>query len=467
MTIGLIIAAIIAAVLAPLIVPLIRPLRATRSRAARERAIYRDQLTELEREVESGRISAEEAQSAGLEIRRKILAAAEAVDPAEASPAKPTSRFARTAAAGLVAVVIPFGSLAVYLWVGSPREPSHPFDPVRAQAEARERQTVTEMTPLVEQLAKRLQREPANLEGWALLARSYRALNRNAEAAQAYERAYSLSGRNVTYAGDYGEALILAGDGQVGSEANDLFEQVIRADASEPRARFYLALAKAQAGQPREAIAMWRSLEADSPADAAWLPAVRELIASTAADTGIDPASVPAASTAPIASTAGPTADDIAAAQSMSPAEQRAMIRNMVDGLAQRLAANPNDLEGWKRLGRSYLVLNETALGQQAYGRAVALAPTDLALLTDYADATLLAPGPVTVPRESAEMLRELLKTDGSNATALWLVGLADFEADNAKEAEALWTRLLAQLQPETPPYRTVQASLQALKKTP
>jgi len=180
---------------------------------------------------------------------------------------------------------------------------------------------------------------------------------------------------------------------------------------------------------------MWRSLEIDSPSDAAWLPAVRDMMASVAAEASIDPASVPATSTAPIGQTAGPTADDVAAAQSMSPADQQKTIRDMVEGLAQRLAAKPDDLEGWKRLGKSYLVLNEPAKAQQAYARAVALAPTDMELLAAYADATLTAPGPAEIPPASVEALRQVLKTDAANTTALWLVGLAESESTHAQEA--------------------------------
>jgi cytochrome c-type biogenesis protein CcmH len=245
--------------------------------------------------------------------------------------------------------------------------------------------------------------------------------------------------------------------------AQALFEQVVKADASEPRARFYLGLAEAQAGRTREALAMWRSLELDSPADAAWLPAVRDMIASVAGEAGIDPASVSAMSTAPISKTAGPTGDDVAAAQSMSPPEQQTMIREMVEGLAQRLAANPNDLEGWRRLGRSYLVLGEPTKAQQAYARAVALAPTDMDLLADYSEATLMAPGPVEIPAASVEALRQVLKTDPSNATALWLVGLAELGANHAQEAAALWKQLLSRLQPDTPAHRAVQARIDAL----
>ena len=463
MILWLVLVAVTAGVLMALFVPLFRQYRPSPSRARRERAIYRDQLAELQREVEAGRLSATDAKLAETEIQRKMLASADTVDPAEVAAAAPARGWAAPAALLLVATIIPIGAFAVYLSVGSPGVPSFPFDPVRAAAEAHAQQQVAEMTALVDKLAQRLKKEPNSLEGWALLARSYRALHRNGEAAQAYERAYALSGNDVRYAGDYAEALMLAADGQVTPSAQALFEQVVKADASEPQARFYLGLAKAQAGQTREALAMWRSLEVDSPADAAWLPAVRDMIASVAREAGIDPASVPATSTAPISQTPGPTADDVAAAQAKSPPEQQKMIRDMVEGLAQRLAANPDDLEGWKRLGRSYLVLNEPAKAQQAYARAVSLAPTDMEVLADYADATLTTPGPAEIPAASVEALRQVLKTDASNATALWLLGLAESEANHAQEAAALWKQLLSRLQPDTPAYRAVQARIDAL----
>ena len=456
--------AVTGGVLTALFVPLFRQYRPAPSRAQRELAIYRDQLGELQRDVEAGRVSPADAKPAETEIQRKILAAAEAVDPAEIATAAPTRGWATPVALALLATVLPVGAFAVYLSVGSPGVPSFPFDPQRAAAEAHARQQIAEMTALVEKLAQRLKQEPNNPEGWALLGRSYRELQRNSESVQAYEQAYAHSGNDVRYAGDYAEAMVLAADGQVAPGAQALFEQVMKSDASEPRARFYFGLAKAQAGQAREALAIWRSLEADSPPGAAWLPDVRRVMASVAAKAGIDPASVPATSTAPIKDAPGPTSDDVAAAQSMSPADQQKMIRDMVAGLAQRLATNPNDLDGWKRLGKSYVVLNEPAKAREAYGRAVALAPTDLNLLADYADATLTTPGPANLPAASVDALRQVLKTDAANATALWLVGLAEAEANNPQQAAALWTRLLAKLPADSPAHRAVQVRIAALK---
>jgi cytochrome c-type biogenesis protein CcmH len=463
MIIWFVLAVVTFCVLLALLMPLFRTDRGTPSRSSRELAIYRDQLAELQREVEAGRISPPEAKAAETEIQRKMLAAAKSMDPAEAGAATPRNA-ARAAALALVSTVVPVGALAVYLWIGSPSETSHPFDPARAAAHAQAEARARDMAALVDNLAKRLEQEPDNLEGWLILAKSYAALQRNAEAADAFRRVYELSGKGAAYAADYGEALVATADAAVTAEAKVLFEQALQADPSEPRARFYLGLAKAQAGRPREAIAMWRSLDVDSPADAEWLPVVREMIRSVAAEAGIDPQSIPATSHAPIAPAPGPTAEDMAAARSMSPDQQRQMIRDMVDGLAQRLEANPNDLEGWKRLGRSYLVLNEPDRARQAYGRAVALAPTDVALLGDYANATLLAPGPATLPSESVGAMREVLKNDEFNPAALWLVGLAEAETGNEQEAVTLWERLLPQLESGTPAYVAVRDRIEELK---
>jgi len=458
MILWLVIMAITAGVLVALFVPLFREYRRTPSRSQRELAVYRDQLADLQREVDAGRIAATDAKQAETEIQRKILASADVPDPADVAVA-PARGWAAPVALVVIAIVVPIGALAVYLSVGSPGMPSYRFDPARAAAAAK----AAEEEMLVEKLVERLRQEPTSLKGWTLLAGLYRSLERDAEAAQAYARVYALSGNDVRFAGEYGEALVAAADGGVTPKARTLFEQVLKSDASEPRARFFVALAKAQAGQAREAIAMWRSLEVDSPADAAWLPDVRKFMVSVAAKAGIDPASVPATSTAPIRSSPGPTADDVAGAQSMSPADQEKMVRGMVEGLAQRLAAKPDDLEGWKRLGQSYVVLNEPAKAQQAYARAVALAPTDMDILADYANATLTAPGPAEIPAASVEALRQVLKTDASNAAALWLVGLAESQANHTQEAAALWKQLLARLQPDTPAYRAVQSRLGTL----
>jgi len=139
--------------------------------------------------------------------------------------------------------------------------------------------------------------------------------------------------------------------------------------------RFYLALGDAQDGKASEAVAAWAKLAGEAPRDAPWLPLVRKRMVETARAAGIalPEAAQPAPQSTPSAGGA-PSAADIEAVQAMSPAERQAMIHSMVERLAARLDANPDDAEGWQRLARAYAVLGETQKAEAAAARAAALA---------------------------------------------------------------------------------------------
>ncbi|WP_024352330.1 hypothetical protein [Aurantimonas coralicida] len=104
-----------------------------------------------------------------------------------------------------------------------------------------------------------------------------------------------------------------------------------------------------------------------SPPDAPWLEIANAAIADARGD------AAPAAGTAPLAQTApapGPDEADIAAAAEMAADDRRAMIEGMVSQLASRLESNPDDVEGWKRLIRSYTVLGDDEAAGAAYRTA-------------------------------------------------------------------------------------------------
>lgn len=380
MTIWIPIAAITLVVVVVLLLPLFGRIGGAATRLQRELAIYRDQLAEVERERLAERISAAEAVAAANEIQRKMLASASTSDRAEQTTDPQAATHSRLVAVVAVGSLAPLGALLVYLTVGSPTVPGYPFDATRRSQADASKPSNAEIESMIATLAERMKQDPSNLEGWTLLARSYVAMGHYAEAVKAYERVYALSKNDVAYAGDYGEALVLAADGQVVPQARSLFEQVKSHDPSDPRARYFLGLALEQSGKPRDAVALWRSLEADSPPDAAWLSTLREGIKRAAADAGVDPASIPSAPSAPIASQSGPTADDVNAAQSMSAEERRQMIEGMVARLAARLESEPNDVEGWLRLARSYAVLDQKDQAARALRRAAAVADAPPAL---------------------------------------------------------------------------------------
>jgi cytochrome c-type biogenesis protein CcmH len=461
--IWLFIALITAAVIGALLLPLFREVSTRASRQKQEITIFADQLAELQREVAAGLVSAEAAAATRLEIERRILASGERDATADGKPASATAASARMFAVILVASLAPLAAFAIYLATGTPNEPSHPYIAAN-DSSADSAMAAGEMTDLVAKLAARLEQEPQNIEGWKLLARSYGTLQRPADAAAAYGRAYELDPKDLGLAADYAEALVQAADGKVPPEAMPLLASANQGDRSAPKPRFYLAIAKAQAGQPRDALAMLKSLQLDSPDGAPWLAAVQERIDAIAKEAGIDPATIESQSVAQIERPAGPSAEDVQAAQSMTPEQQQQMIRGMVEGLAKRLEANPNDLEGWKRLGQSYFVLNEPVRARDAYARAVALAPTDRNLLAEYAGTVLAAPEPVPeLPAESIAALRAALEQQPADGAALWLLGFTAMKDGKNEEARQLWSKLLTQFAPDSGEYKAIETQIAKL----
>jgi cytochrome c-type biogenesis protein CcmH len=463
--IWLVLAVITLAVIAVLLLPLFRQGPRIETRQEREIGIYRDQLAELHRETNAGLIGAEAAAATKLEIERKILAS-EGGDTAPRPPAAAATN-ARMAAVVLVASLAPLAAFAIYFATGAPNEPAHPYS-ADADRDTASAMTTAEMTVLVEKLAAHLQQAPNNVEGWKLLGRSYGALERPADAANAYARAFELTPTDMGLAADLAEALTHAADGAIPEKARALFAEANQADPAAPKPRYYLALAKGQAGQAREALAMLKSLEVDSPAEAPWLSSVRSRIEAIAKTSGIDPVSVIAESVAPIAAPAGPSEEDVQAAESMTPEEQQEMIRGMVDRLAKRLESEPNDLEGWKRLGQSYFVLNEPAKARDAYARAIALAPADPDLLAEYAGTVLAAPDAIpALPAESVSVLKAALEKEPANGAALWLLGFVAMKNGDKDEAQRLWSQLLTLVAPDSAEYKAVKARIDSLTQAP
>jgi cytochrome c-type biogenesis protein CcmH len=343
--------------IAAIVVPLLRPRHAPAPpRAAFDRAVYRDQLGEIARDLARGTLDADQAAAARLEIERRLLATDE---PDEAATTRePVHRLTAIALAGMVAA----GAVTLYLALGSPALRDQPLAARRDGAPAEH--APGDLAASVDALAARLKESPGDARGWLLLARSQASLQRWQDSAASYQRAMALTDSPEASAG-FGEMLVMAADGLVTPAARSAFAAALARDPGNPPARFYLALGAAQDGKASEAIAAWAKLADEAPPDAPWLPLVRQRMEETARAAGI---------TLPPSAGAAPSAADIKALQAMSPAERQAMIRGMVERLAARLEANPDDEEGWQRLARAYAVLGETEKAAAAAARAAALA---------------------------------------------------------------------------------------------
>ena len=406
-------------------------------------SIYRDQIDELERDLAAGMISQTECDIARAEIERRALAAARHLDSGFLSSKRSLAGAAAlTCAAGAAAT-------ALYLAVGTPGQSDLPLA-ARKTEELIRRADAGDLQSRIQLLIDQTAEAPESFEAWWILARSYAAIGDHASSADAYRHAANLAGDRPAVLSAYAEAMTLANGNKVPAAARVIFEQ-LASEQADPRARYYVALAKAQAQDFEGAIMDWSLLAQESTPQAPWMPLVRrdivnmarflktdvldylpdatadeiaaaggqapqehdiaELETALAADPKDYKAWIALArarsakgdgdgaaramsearrhfAAAPfvldqiaqaeramgldlIAPTRrGPSDDDIAAAASMTKAEQDEMIAGMVAGLAARLEADPNDPDGWVMLVRSYATLGDMGKARAAYEQA-------------------------------------------------------------------------------------------------
>jgi cytochrome c-type biogenesis protein CcmH len=431
-----------AATVALLLLPMLRAGQAAAPRGAHGLEVYRAQLAEVEADLERGAVNAEEAAGVRLEVQRRLLAADRE---SEAEGGGAPGR--RGLSAVVVALMVSSLAFGLYGWLGAPGTPGQPLAQ-RAKGEdgaAARKRPPPGMAEVVARLAARLEREPGDMRGWMLLGRSYLELGRYGEAVEAHRKAIALGPEDAEAHAALAESLTLAAQGIVTEQARRSFEQALALAPSHPGGRYYLGLADMQAGRTRAAYERWLALAAETSPEVPWYPVLRAALEGAAEELGEDLAGIPA----PAPRAPGPSGEDVAAAADMSKTEQAEMIRSMVGRLADRLEEQPDDLEGWMRLGRAYSVLGEAVEAREAYGRAAVLAPEEAPVLLAYGAAMVEAGGGERVSAEALALFERVLAADPANPDALWFAGLAKLQAGATGEAAAMWRRLLEAIPPD------------------
>lgn len=450
--------------LALLLWPLLRRADTGFARRDYELSVYRAQLEELERERARGLLGEAEAGAARLEIQRRMLA----VDADRGKRRTPADRSrARRPAAAALLILFPALSAALYWQLGSPALPGQPFAERReVAAENSPGADLPSVESMIARLEDRLATDPEDVEGWFRLGGAYALTGAYGRAADAYRRAIDLRDDAPALHAALAEALTMASDGIVTEPARQALERALELDPQDPRARFYQGLELAQRGEQQGALDVWVRLAEDSPADAPWRPVLRERVAMLADDMGLDPEAVLPAPPEPGAAD-GADADQARAIENMAPEERSAMIRDMVEGLAARLEQQPDDVEGWRMLARSYGALGQPARAAEASAQAASLAPDDLAVQRDHADALLALQSPEEpLAPALVEQMRRVHALDRADPEALFFLGKAALERDEAGEARAYWQQLLAVLPQDAPERGQIERMVNQLEAT-
>ncbi len=319
-----------------------------------EATVYKDQLAEVDSDLSAGLIGTAEAEAARVEIGRRLLAAADQ----DRDTATGSNIRLRRVAAVVALVGLPILAVATYLPLGSPRLGDFPL----AQR-VRGTDGKPPLEALVAQVEQHLEKNPADARGWTVLAPVLVRLGRFDDAVRAFRNAITYGGETAARRADLGEVMAAAAGGVVTADAKSEFERALALDANEIKASYFLGLAAEQDGRKQDAAEIWRAMLAKGPNNAPWRP----LVTAALTRVGGEPPPV-AAGGEPTAPPLSP--ETMAAAKDMKAGDREAMIKGMVERLATRLKQNGDDVEGWLRLVRAYLVMGDQEKLKSALGDA-------------------------------------------------------------------------------------------------
>ena len=132
---------------------------------------------------------------------------------------------------------------------------------------------------------------------------------------------------------------------------------------------------------------------------------------------------------------------------------------SVLDNLITRLNNNPEDIEGWFMLARTYAIMNRYDEAASTYAKLNEVVPNDPQILSDYAD-VLAMTNQGSLIGKPAELIEEALELDPEYPKALALAGTAEFEKNDFDQAAAYWERLLAVIPPDSQLAQSVKESI-------
>jgi cytochrome c-type biogenesis protein CcmH len=233
--------------------------------------VIRDQLAELRADLEAGRLDQTAYAAARRDVERELL------DDVKSQPGEPLADASGGRWLAIVLVLlVPAMAVTLYQRIGteSAIERLAAGDAGVAAKPSGQHSLET----MVERLAERMQKEPDNVEGWALLGRSYVALNRSSDAVAAYQHALQLSPDDPEILSSYADVLVMAHNGDFTDEVGQLLDKALAADPEYPKALWLRGHWKFRHADYNGAISDWRAVMAQLPPNDQNLPTIQEQI---------------------------------------------------------------------------------------------------------------------------------------------------------------------------------------------
>lgn len=221
------------------------------SRRGLNAAILREQLAKLEQDLADGTLGKEDYAQARAELQRRAL------EDTREKDATSTLRAPTKTMVG-VSLLLPIAAGAFYLLIGNPAS----LAPRGAPTETAKAQ---ELERMVATLTRKLEQEPGNLKGWAMLAQSYKAMGRMAEAEKAFERAGAIIDNDAQMLASYAGVAAINNRGRLAGKPALLIQKALKADPDNATALWLSGRADLEAREYAQALRTWERLAARLP----------------------------------------------------------------------------------------------------------------------------------------------------------------------------------------------------------
>jgi cytochrome c-type biogenesis protein CcmH len=327
-------------------------------------SVYTEQLKELENNFKLDLLSEVEAKRSRIEIERRILSVASNEEGVIIEEA-PNSLFI------ISMLMFLLMSIALYSVLGTPSMPDYPRSLAeKARLEGDQAEDYKTKIKLRERLVTQLASKAPDIEGLVYLSRLEMSLGNFQSAAKALYQAQVIDPKSFDLQLMYGESLIVAAKEKVTPAALVVLNKAAKTQPTHPGPKYYFALADYQAGDIEVAYRNWleisRGLEEQSP--------LKPLV-----DYWADKAAMELGLAQGLPETRAPsiTSEQVEIIQNMDEGEQAELIYQMVLQLADKQTQNPDNIEGWLRLSRAYMVLGQKPDAITAMKSALTNAPKE------------------------------------------------------------------------------------------
>ena len=357
-----------------------------------EMSVYKEQLSEIDRDVSRGILAAEDATRLRTDISRRILT----LDAKKDETSHNLSSVSSVLIGLSFFVIFVGGAAALYTHLGQPgygdlaqkdrianaktrmdTRPSQDEFWAKMPADVPLNQPDAQFAEMVKKLRETVEKRPNDLEGHAILFRVEFGLGNYRAAAAAKERVMSLAETpSVQDYFDYAESLILSSNGYVSPQAEAALTAILSRDPQHGPALYYSGLMMAQIDRPDVTFRIWQQLLRNGPEDAPWLDPVRQQIPEIAFLAGQNDFELPETGLK------GPNAEDINNAATLSEGDRMDMIQGMVSQLSDRLATQGGSPAEWARLINALGVLGDTDQARNIFANAQEVFGADAAALS-------------------------------------------------------------------------------------